>query len=140
MTTRSQLISEMDAIEAVARRLAMVAGRQDPERKSDLVAARRELATRMITVMAVGEQYEPIMRDPAAYAELRQRLSVLRAAIADHQAQWSAVAIDSDDAAYVASSAAVQAAGRYYMGWVRQLIDRVDDMAGDMPHRVGSDH
>lgn len=123
MTTRAQIIAEMDAIEAVARRLAAVASRQDASRKQDLVAARRELAMRMMTVMTIGQDYAPIRQNDALYAELRQRLSVLRAAIAAHQAQWSAVAIDSDDAAYIESSASVQAEGRAFMGWVRQIVE-----------------
>ncbi|MBA3879189.1 hypothetical protein [Sphingomonas aquatica] len=117
----------MDAIEAVARRLAQVADRRDAARKQDLVAARRELAMRMMKVMTVGEDYPPIRRNEPLYAELRQRLSVLRTAIADHQAQWSAVAIDSDDAAYIASSAAVQAEGRAFMGWVRQVVEALPE-------------
>ncbi|WP_374139181.1 MULTISPECIES: hypothetical protein [unclassified Sphingomonas] len=124
MTTRAQLLDEMDAIEAVAKRLAQVAGRSDPQRKHDLAIARRELAMRMITIMTIGEDYPPIRQDPVLYGELRQRLSVLRAAIADHQTQWSAVAIDSDDAAYIASSNAVQAAGRDFMTWVRGVVER----------------
>lgn len=123
MTTRAQLIAEMDAIEAVARRLAAVAARQDASRKQDLVAARRELAMRMMTVMAIGEDYAPIRHNEATYAELRHRLSILRTAIAAHQARWSAVAIDSDDAAYTESSAAVQAEGRAFMSWVRHAVE-----------------
>lgn len=127
MTTRAEIIAEMDAIEAVARRLAQVANRRDPARKQDLVDARRELAMRMMKVMTVGEDYPPIRRNEPLYAELRQRLSVLRTAIADHQAQWSAVAIDSDDAAYIASSAAVQAEGRVFMAWVRQVVETLPE-------------
>lgn len=123
MMARAQLLAEMDAIEAVARRLAAVAARRDPGRKQDLIAGRRELAMRMMTVMTVGEEYAPIRQNEAVYAELRQRLSVLRAAIAVHQAQWSAVAIDSDDAAYIESSATVQAEGRAFMAWVRQIVE-----------------
>ncbi len=123
MTTRAQLLSEMDAIEATAKRLATVAERTDDQRKQDLAAARRELAIRMMTVMAIGEDYPPIRQNAAVYAELRQRLSGLRAVIADHQARWSAVAIDSDDKAYSASSAGVQQAGRDFMRWVRRQVE-----------------
>lgn len=123
MTTRDQLIAEMDTIEAVATRLAQIATRRDAARKQDLVAARRELATRMMTVITIGQDYAPIRRNEQLHTELRQRLGVLRAAIADHQAQWSAVAIDSDDAAYLASSAAVQAEGRAFMAWIRQVVE-----------------
>lgn len=133
MTTRSQMITEMDAIEAVARRLAQVATRSDAMRKQDLAEARRELAMRMMTIMTIGEDYPPIRQNPPVYAELRQRLNVLRSAIADHQAAWSAVAIDSDDAAYVASSNTVQAAGRDFMTWVRQAVETYPDVrAGGM--------
>lgn len=117
------MLAEMDAIEAVARRLAAVADRNDSQRKQDLATARRELALRMMTIMTIGEDYPPIRQNPVLYAELRQRLSVLRSVIADHQANWSAVAIDSDDAAYIASSDTVQAAGRDFMGWVRLAMD-----------------
>lgn len=103
--------------------MAAVAKRDDPQRKQDLATARRELAMRMMTIMTIGEDYPPIRQNPALYAELRQRLNVLRSAIAEHQATWSAVAIDSDDAAYMASSNTVQAAGRDFMGWVRLAIE-----------------
>ncbi len=122
MTTQAQLIAEMDAIEAVARRLAAVAERTDPHRKRDLAVARREMAMRIMTIMTMGEDYPPIRQNAPLYAELRQRLSRLRAAIADHQARWSAVSIDSDDAAFVASSDRVQRAGRDFMIWVRQTV------------------
>lgn len=127
MTTKAEIIAEMDAIEAIARQLAAVANRRDAARKLDLVAARRELAMRMMKVMSIGEDYAPIRRNEPLYAELRQRLNVLRTAIAEHQAKWSAVAIDSDDAAYIASSAAVQAEGRAFMGWVRQVVESVPE-------------
>lgn len=123
------MIAEMDAIEAVARRLAQVATRDDAMRKQDLAEARRELAMRMMTIMTIGEDYAPIRQNPPVYAELRQRLSVLRSAIADHQSAWSAVAIDSDDAAYIASSNAVQAAGRDFMTWVRQAVEQSSDVS-----------
>ncbi len=122
------MIAEMDAIEAVARRLAQVATRNDPMRKQDLAEARRELAMRMMTIMTIGEEYPPIRQNAPVYAELRQRLSTLRSAIAGHQAAWSAVAIDSDDMAYVASSNAVQTAGRDFMKWVRQAVEQNPDV------------
>ena len=40
MTTRAQLVDEMDAIAAVAARLAAIAGRSDPQRKAALVPRR----------------------------------------------------------------------------------------------------
>lgn len=123
MTSRAQLIQELDAIDGIAARLAAVADRSDPQRKADLVDARRELAMRVMKVMAIGEDYGPIRQNEALYAQLRQRLNILRSAIADHQAKWSAVAIDSDDAAYSASSDAVQAAGRGFMQWVRHAVE-----------------
>ncbi len=129
MTTRAQLVDEMDAIAAVAARLAAIAGRSDPQRKAALVEARRELAMRMMTVMAIGEHYAPIRQNEAIYGQLRERLSILRSAIADHQSRWSAVAIDSDDAAYVASSDAVQMAGRDFMCWIRQVVEATPEHA-----------
>ena len=123
LTSRAQMLAEFDAIDAIARRLAAIATRRDAERKQDLIVARRELAAHVVTVMTIGEHYPPIRRDEALYAELRQRLNQLRAAIADHQARWSAVTIDSDDAAYVASSDAVQAAGRDFMQWIRRAVE-----------------
>lgn len=126
MTTRAQLVDEMDA---VAARLAAIAGRSDPQRKAALVEARRELAMRMMTVMAIGEHYAPIRQNEAIYSELRERLSILRSAIADHQSRWSAVAIDSDDAAYIASSDAVQMAGRDFMCWIRQVVEATPERA-----------
>ena len=122
MTSRAQILTEIDAITAVAARLAAIAGRSDAQRKQDLVAARRELAMRIMTVMTIGEAYRPLRDHPTLYPELRQRVNAMRAAIADHQARWSAVAIDSDDAAYIASSAAVQAMGRDLMGWIRSSV------------------
>lgn len=127
MTTRAQIIAEMDAIDAVARRLAAIPSRRDAQRKQDLVAARRELAARIMTVMTVGEDYAPIRGNEAVYAELRHRLSALRKVIAEHQAQWSAVAIDSDDAAYLASSASVHGQARDFMGWIRQIVETLPE-------------
>lgn len=127
LVVQAKLLEEMDAIEAVSRRLAAIAQRRDAARKQDLVAARRELAIRVMTVMAIGEDYAPIRANPELYSELRRRLSELRSAIADHQAAWSAVAIDSDDAAYLASSAAVQNAGRAFMAWIRPHVEAMPD-------------
>ncbi|MBX9732010.1 MAG: hypothetical protein K2X59_11835 [Sphingomonas sp.] len=142
MTTRTQLLSEMDAIEAIAKRLATVAERTDDQRKQDLATARRELAIRMMTVMAIGEDYPPIRQNAAVYAELRKRLSGLRAVIADHQARWSAVVIGSDDQAYSASSAGVQQAGRDFMRWVRRQVESLppstDNDDGDAGRRAAA--
>ncbi|MBA4048799.1 MAG: hypothetical protein C0476_09695 [Sphingomonas sp.] len=122
MTSRAQILAEIDAITAVAARLAAIAQRTDAQRKQDLIVARRELAMRIMTVMAIGEGYRPLRDHEQLYPELRQRVSSMRAAIADHQAQWSAVAIDSDDAAYLSSSAALQAMGRELMAWIRTTV------------------
>lgn len=129
MTTRAQIIAEIDAITAVAGRLAAIASRTDAQRKQDLITARRELAMRIMTVMTIGAEYRPLRDHPVHYPELRQRVTAMRAAIADHQAQWSAVAIDSDDAAYVASSSAVQAMGRELMGWIRATVMSLPEQA-----------
>lgn len=124
------MIELLDAIEAVARRLAMVAQRNDAARKHDLVAARRELAILTVTIMAEGEGYAPITSDPRRYAELRRRISELRGVIADHQATWSAVSIDSDDAAYRAASAHVQEHARGFMRWIRAEVEAMPDGDG----------
>ncbi len=129
MTTQAQILNEIDAITAVAARLAAIAGRTDAQRKQDLIAARRELAMRIMTVMTMGDGYRPLRDHPQPYPELRHRVNIMRAAIADHQAKWSAVAIDSDDAAYVTSSAAVQAMGRELMGWIRATVMSLPEQA-----------
>lgn len=123
MTTKAQMLAEFDAIDAIAKRLAAVADRRDANRKQDLIIARRELAMHMMTVMAIGEDYAPIRQNEALYAELRERVSRIRSLIAAHQSRWSAVAIDSDDVAYVESSQAVQAAGREFMQWIRRVVE-----------------
>ncbi|GEM_PF-1801999 len=129
MTTQAQILNEIDAITAVAARLAAIAGRTDAQRKQDLIAARRELAMRIMTVMTMGDGYRPLRDHPQHYPELRHRVNIMRAAIADHQAKWSAVAIDSDDAAYVTSSAALQAMGRELMGWIRATVMSLPEQA-----------
>ncbi len=121
------MIELLDAIETVARRLATVAKRRDAGRKRDLIAARRELAILTVTIMAEGESYTPITSDPQRYAELRRRISGLRSVIADHQATWSAVSIDSDDAAYRAASAHVQDSAREFMRWIRAEVEATSD-------------
>ncbi|OYY88694.1 MAG: hypothetical protein B7Y45_14200 [Sphingomonas sp. 28-66-16] len=127
MTTRTQMIEALDGVESVAARLAEVASRTDARRKSDLIEARRDLAIRTMAIMALGERYRPIADNDDLYAELRRRQGHLRATIAEHQSAWSAPSIDSDDAAYVAASAAVQSVGRDFMRWVRQTIESLPE-------------
>lgn len=127
MTSRRQMIEALDAVESVAARLAAVAKRSDENRKRDLIEARRDLAVRTMTIMAIGEDFRPIVDNQALYAELRRRQGLLRAVIAEHQSAWSAPSIDSDDAAYQAASDAVQSAGRDFLRWVRQTIDSLPD-------------
>lgn len=124
------MIELLDAIDAVARRLATVAQRQDRARKQDLIDARRELAILTMTIIAAGEDYPPLTTDPERYADLRRRISHLRGVIAEHQARWSAVAIDSDDAAYRAASSHVQQTAREFMRWVRAEVEASSDAEG----------
>ncbi|MBY0520413.1 MAG: hypothetical protein K2P79_08320 [Sphingomonas sp.] len=125
MVTTADMMEALEAIETVARQLAAISSRQDAKRKQDLIDARRALAIRTMTIMGLGEQYSPIVDNPTLYAELRRRLGVLRGHIADHQATWSAISIDSDDAAYRAASASVQNEGRHFMSWLRETVEAI---------------
>ena len=117
----SEMSRQFSALAEIFERFQQIRGRDDAQRKRDLVANRRRFAEQ------VGMLEEVLLKgneavDPSLASELYKRLSRLRSTAAYHQASWPAVRIDEDPEGYRASSNATHSAFRDFLQWGRGLF------------------
>ncbi len=114
-------------METIARQLSLLEGtlnifrdinlRTDPERKRDLVAARRILSERLGGLEGMISDMDERTIPPETVREFRKRLGYLRTAIAYHQALWPAVRIDEDPEEYRRTAEKPSQAFREFIDW-----------------------
>jgi hypothetical protein len=120
MTDLAILQRELKAMNHIQEQLTAIAQRRDQERKIEMVKLRRMLADQIGVVAQAGRTALP---DQDVHNEFRSRLSVMRSAIALHQAEWPAVKLDNAPEEYSRSAKRVQKARDDFLGWVLPTID-----------------
>lgn len=98
---------------------ANVGLRRDEERKLALVTARRQLSEQLGCLGPVIDQDHELARDAEKQRELSRLFAAMRYALAQHQADWPAVTIDDNPAAYLASSLGVKDKSDLFWEWCR---------------------
>jgi hypothetical protein len=93
---------------AAERAVAAVSDRKDAGRKTDLVKARRLMAEQLGVVGLLIENEPGLADRPGDKSAVTRQFSAMRAQLAVHQANWPAVRIDDDPAAYRRSALAVR--------------------------------
>lgn len=97
-----------------------IRARRDPDRKRDLVAARRDLSAQLAALEETVKTGQNGEIDPLVKREFGIRLSRLRTASAYHQASWPAVRIDEDPDGYQATSIDAANAFRDFLDWANR--------------------
>lgn len=115
LATFGQIISELSAI----------AGRTDPERRSELVTLRKKLSDHIARMRDTGVQAFTDVGEAELASEFRSRLSNVLNLVALHQASWPAVTIDEGNAAYRTSAGKVAETNRAFIDWTRSAIARL---------------
>lgn len=118
MSDKSELRDEVAKLERVHAALALLADRTDSGRKMELVNLRRDLATQISAISNVAEKGFLVSADDNVVREFRNALSAMRRAVALHQANFPAVALDTQGAEYNVSVKAVREANAGFMQWV----------------------
>lgn len=122
MSTRSEVLAEVDKLQKVQAELAAVSNRKDAERAKDLIRLRRELSHQIGRVGQVAEAYFEAKGDSAVTQDYRTRFSAMRSRAATHQANWPAVRLDEADESYAQSARDVREANRAFVAWMRQVV------------------
>jgi hypothetical protein len=122
MTDFKLLLSELRTLERIQADLTQLAGRYDEARKGQTVDLRRQLAHQMGVLSELGRQTLSAPADQELYADFRTRLSAMRNAIALHQAEWPAVALDQAPQEYLQSAQRVLKAKEAFTPWAIKII------------------
>ena len=101
----------------IYQRFVDIRMRKDPERKRDLVIARRHLSEDLGALESYVRENHGMIADAAIEQDFRKRLSRLRSAIAYHQASWPAVRIDEDPGGYRLTSIEFSDVFREFLEW-----------------------
>ena len=118
MSDKTELRGEVAKLERIHAALALLTDRTDSGRKMELVNLRRELATQISAISNVAEKGFLVSADNHVVREFRNALSAMRRAVALHQANFPAVALDDQSADYSVSVKAVREANTGFMQWV----------------------
>lgn len=117
-TVSQQLI----LLEHIADRLRAITSRTDPERKKELVGARRALMDQLSRFQEVVESTDIADRSSEFTTEFGRRLAQLRTATARFQAEWPAVIIDDDPLRYAEAAKGAGQSLRDFIAWGHQAV------------------
>lgn len=94
-----------------------ISKRDDPQRRQDLVTARRVLQERLLQLEVIVKEALGHVPDAELSREFSTRLTQLRSSLAYHQGSWPAVLIDEDKEGYRASFDEVQQVFADFLIW-----------------------
>ena len=90
--------------------IASVVQDQPPDWRKEVVRLRLELSRKLGLVSNSTNDWQAHASASAAWSRFRKNLSVLRAALAEHQARWPAVALDERATDFQASTRRIRKA------------------------------
>lgn len=103
-------------LEGIAARLRVISARTDPERKKDLVVARRDLMDQLSQIEQIVKT-QPSDDISSPVGDFGKRLASLRTSTARFQAEWPAVTIDDDSSRYAREAGAIGQLLRDFIAW-----------------------
>lgn len=119
MTARDDLVQAVGEYEALLHQFKAL----DPnisDHRREAIQMRRELTNTIGAIAASGGAF---FAGTDLDGNFRTEFSKMRSAVAHHQASWPIVAINHDDAGYVASETATRAACHNFIVWVRKVLN-----------------
>jgi hypothetical protein len=117
MRFSAQLRDALGQYRRVEDDVAAVRDRSDAERKLALVNSRRQLSEQIGQLGPVIETDADLASNPDKQKEISRLFAAMRYSLALHQANWPAVKIDEDPAAYRESSLGVKAKSDAFWSW-----------------------
>jgi hypothetical protein len=118
MTARDDLLLAIREYEAVLQRSAGLSSTSEPDRR-EAVRLRRLISERIAAISLAGRKVFQNRPDKNAFDD---GFSRMRSAVANHQASWPIVAVDSASADYQLSVVRVREANRTFIEWVRRSM------------------
>tara|TARA_R110000787_G_scaffold195982_1_gene307298 strand:+ start:1153 stop:1527 length:375 start_codon:yes stop_codon:yes gene_type:complete len=117
-----EMIRRFFQLGEIYQRLVDIRMRKDPERKRDLVIARRLLSQELGALESYVRENRGVIENATIEQDFRKRLSRLRSTIAYHQASWPAVRIDEDPGGYRITSIEFSDVFREFLEWGKRSI------------------
>ena len=120
------LIEAFDQLTRLQSDLAAIANHGEDDRRQELIALRRRYAAQ---IGVMNDAAAPVLAEapPDDQAEYRRVFSAMRTNTAAHQADWPAVRISDDAAAYRASAKRATAANGAFNAWMRAFLTRLTE-------------
>ena len=112
-----EMIRRFFQLGEIYQRLVDIRMRKDPERKRDLVIARRLLSEELGALESYVRENRGVIENSVIEQDFRKRLSHLRSTISYHQASWPAVRIDEDPGGYRLTSIEFSDIFREFLEW-----------------------
>ena len=124
MGTEQDIKAAIDELEQLHRRFGDVVQSSRDNWRQELIRLRRtlsDLVGRIVILLNDAECGEILA--PGTRSEIRTRLSAFRAALADHQASWSAIAVEESDPEYRGSVETLRAASVEFSNYLRRVFE-----------------
>lgn len=102
--------------------------RSDPERKLDLVRARRKFAEQLGLLGLLIAQDRMLAETPDKQQDMSRLFTTFRFALGQHQANWPAVRIDEDPNGYAQSAWETYTKSDQFWAWCLANLDFRRDM------------
>jgi hypothetical protein len=122
MANKAEVLGELAKLEKIMDEIERVSKRDDDKRWRDLIDLRRLLAVQSAVSNQTALTYAPLLNDAPVAAVLRQKMSELRIANADHQANWPAPEVARNPEGYAASARHVQEMAKQFLLWLKAAI------------------
>lgn len=125
MDTAQRLRASLEAFESIQSDFARNSDQHDPAWRRHLVGLRKNLQDSLIAIRTALQAYEEKHGRSEAGDALAKGLSAMRSAIALHQAEWPAVAIDTESQAYRAAVRTLRAATREFHAVANRMLTAI---------------
>jgi len=109
-------------LEQIADQLRAITLRSDPDRKKELVVARRTLMEQLSLLQKIVESESPGGHDSDFMTEFGRQLAQLRTTTARFQAEWPAVSLDENPSGYAEAAKGAGQSLRGFIAWGYQAI------------------
>jgi hypothetical protein len=89
------------------------------DHRREAIHLRRLISDTIATIAKAGDE---VFTDARRLTDFRNEFSMMRSAMAYHQASWPIVAVDTENESYRASVRGVREANRRFIAWVRRVL------------------
>jgi hypothetical protein len=124
LSSKAELQNALVLLVKIHRQIEALNERNDEGRWPELIALRRELAIHTAATTKLASEFQPLVDDQATSRTMREKLSQVRAANANHQSNWPAPLVARDPDGYAASAREVQAKASEFLSWFSKTLEQ----------------